>query len=131
MEFFREIGGAERDELWIRQEVTVEALPRFCEEIEKVLEAEGDEGRIWCLWGGFRVRREPIRGGVRFTLPECPNAFAWTVTTGLPPHTDGIVIHATINRREHDPDFIESIDMFLDAWQEGLRRAARSDASER
>ncbi len=124
MEFFRRIA-AGRDGEWIRREVTIEALPRFCEEIEKVLDADGDEGRIWCLWGGFRVRREPIRGGVRFTLPECPNAFAWTVTTDLPPRPGEIVVHATINRPEHDPDFVESIDLFLDAWVDGLKRATR------
>jgi len=122
MEFFREIE-AGRGEAWIRDEVTIEALPRFCAEIEKVLEANGDEGRIWCLWGGFRIRRENIRGGVRFSLPDCPNAFVWTITTGLPPRPDDTVIHATINRREHDPDFIESLHMFLDAWEDGLGRA--------
>jgi hypothetical protein len=30
-----------------------------------------------------------------------------------------LVIHCTINRREHEPDFVESIELFLDPWGEG------------
>lgn len=119
MEFFREID-ADLDAGQLQRRLTIEALPRHCAEIDKVLEANGDHGEIYCLWGQFRVHRESINGGVRFTLPGCPNAFAWTVTTGLPPRPDRVVIHASINRREHEPEFVESIDLFLDALQAGL-----------
>jgi len=63
-----------------------------------------------------RVRRDRINGGVRFSSVDCPNALAWTVTTGLPQHPGQLVIHCTINRRGHEPDFIDAIELFLDAW---------------
>lgn len=119
MEFFREMRGG-RDVQALQQALTVDSLPQYCAEIDRVISAAGEQGEIYCLWGLFRVHRECINGGVRFSLPGCPNAMAWTVTTGLPPNPDSTVIHCTINRREHEPDFIESIDLFMDALVDGL-----------
>ncbi|MFO8156300.1 MAG: hypothetical protein R6U87_09920 [Thiohalospira sp.] len=34
----------------------------------------------------------------------------------LPRLSDAVVSHLTINRREHDPDFIESLEFFADSW---------------
>lgn len=121
MEFFRELDMAS-EEARLQQELTIASLPRFCSEISEVLSETGDEGEVYCLWGSFQVRRECIRGGVRFTMPGCPNSLAWTVTSGLPPEPEHTVIHCTINRREHDPDFIESLELFVDAWRDGLSR---------
>jgi hypothetical protein len=59
---------------------------------------------------------------VRFTLPRCPNALAWTVTAGIDT-PEPVVVHCTINRAEHDADFIESIRLFVDDWRIGLERA--------
>jgi len=33
-------------------------------------------------WGEFQLRRDPIKGGVRYSMSDCPNALAWTITTG-------------------------------------------------
>lgn len=119
MEFFASVRTAmDADALFNR--LTVENLPQWCAGIDAVLEHAGDEGRIYCLWGEFTVRRERIRGGVRFTLPGCPNALAWTITTGLPPDPENVVIHCTINRSFHDPGFIESIESFVADWAVGL-----------
>jgi hypothetical protein len=119
MEFFASVRTAmDADALF--DCLTVESLPQWCAGIDTVLEHTGDEGRIFCLWGEFTVRRERIRGGVRFTLPGCPNALAWTITTGLPPDPKNVVIHCTINRSSHDPDFIESIESFVADWAAGL-----------
>ena len=68
----------------------------------------------------FFVERQLIKGGVRFSLPECPNALAWTITTGFEPAPDKVIIHCTINRLEHDEDFIESIELFVKSWKIGL-----------
>jgi len=119
MEFFRTLS-TELDSADMVRELTIDRLSRHCREIDKVLSHQGEQGEIYCLWGQFRVHRQPINGGVRFTLPGCPNALAWTVTTGLPPDPGATVIHCTINRQEHDPDFIDSIDLFLDALMDGL-----------
>ncbi len=119
MEFFRTLP-APFDAAQLQQRLTVATLAERCQLIDKVLEADGERGRIYCLWGEFEVERQPIRGGVRFSMPTCPNALAWTVTTGLAPETGQMVVHATINRTTHDPEFIESIELFMDAWREGL-----------
>ena len=34
-----------------------------------------------------------------------------------------VVVHCTINRAEHDPDFIESLETFAADWAAGLRTA--------
>lgn len=104
----------------LQSRLDIASLASWCGSISQVLSHDGDHGEIYSVWGQFIVRREPIRGGVRFTFPKCPNAFAWTVTTDLQPAPDKIVIHCTINRREHDPDFIASIEQFVSDWREGL-----------
>ena len=119
MEFFATTHvGASAETL--QRDLTVERLPQWCASVDTVLERAGDRGRIYCVWGDFAVHREAIRGGVRFTLPGCPNALAWTVTTDLPPDPLAVVIHCTINRREHDPDFVETIETFVEDWRRGL-----------
>ena len=123
MEFFRESETALNPAV-LQQSLTIERLPEYCAQIDRVLSSAGDQGEIYCLWGQFRVRREVIAGGVRFSLADCPNALAWTLTTGLPPDPSRLVIHCTINRREHEPDFVESIELFLDAWLQGMERFA-------
>lgn len=105
-------------------------LPRWCASIDAVLEHAGSRARVYCVWGEFAVHREEIRGGVRFTLPGCPNALAWTVTTGLPPDPAAVVIHCTINRREHDPDFIASLEAFVEDWRQGLETGLARVAAE-
>lgn len=104
----------------LQARIDIGSLPAYCASISQLLSHDGDRGEIFCTWGQFIVHRELIRGGVRFSLPKCPNAFAWTITTGFPPAPDKIVIHCTINRREHDSDFISSIRKFVDDWREGL-----------
>lgn len=104
----------------LQARLDIASLPTFCASINQVLSQDGNEGEIYCVWGPFFIRREPIRGGVRFTLPKCPNTLAWTVTTGLPPAPEKIVVHLTINRTEHDPEFIATIEQFMEDWRRGL-----------
>jgi len=105
------------------QALTVEKLAAYCSDIDKVLAVDSDDkGRVYCVWGEFAVERQVINGGIRFTLPGCPNALSWTITTGLPPEPQKVVIHCTINRTEHEDDFIESIQSFIDAWKLGLEQ---------
>lgn len=106
----------------LQQRLTIEGMPYFCASIDKVLESNNDHGRIYCIWGEFSVQRENINGGVRFTLPSCPNAVAWTITSGHAPNPQQTVIHFTINRPQHDQDFIDSIETFVADWQKGLQQ---------
>jgi hypothetical protein len=119
MEFFN-FAQVYTDEPTIRKELTVERLTEFCASIYELIEIGQDEARVLCLWGEFDVRKENINGGVRFTMPNCPNALAWTITTGFPPEPRMVVIHGTINRTEQDPGLLQSIKAFLNDWKEGI-----------
>lgn len=104
----------------LQRRLTIGDLPRWCVSIEKVLSDEKTRGEIYCVWGTFDVNREDLRHGVRFSLPGCPNAFQWTVTTGHNPDPQQTVIHLSINRSEHDQDFVDSIRQFVADWKAGL-----------
>lgn len=104
----------------LQSRLTIGDLPHWCASVNEVFADKGSHGEIYCVWGQFTVNREPIRDGVRFTLPGCPNALQWTVTTGQPPAPDSVVVHLTINRTEHDPDFIDSNRQFVEDWRAGL-----------
>lgn len=104
----------------LHRRITICSLPDWCASIEKVLDDAKSSGEIFCVWGTFSIHREEMRDGVRFSLPGCANALQWTVTTGQPPIPQQTVIHATINRREQDQDFIDSIQQFVDDWKAGL-----------
>ncbi len=104
----------------LHRRLTIADLSRWCGSIYEVLDNEGSRGDIYCIWGNIRVHREDVREGVRFTLPGCPNALQWTVCTGLAPEPDRVQIHLTINRTEHDSDFIDSLEQFVADWATGL-----------
>ena len=106
----------------LQQALCISRLPEYCQSIYEVMHDDGDHGEVNCLWGVFVVHRELIKGGIRFTLPGCPNNLAWTVTTACSPKPELTDIHCTIRQPEPDadPDFRESIDEFMDDWEAGL-----------
>ncbi|TCS73783.1 hypothetical protein EDC61_1015 [Sulfuritortus calidifontis] len=104
----------------LQKNVCIANLPHWCASISKVLENQGDKGDIYCVWGEFRVHRELIRDGVRFSLPTCPNGLQWTVTVEGSAPVGQAQIHCTINRREQAPEFIESLEQFVADWKAGL-----------
>lgn len=104
----------------LQRRLTIGELPHWCASIDKVLSDAKSSGEIYCVWGAFHARREEVRHGVRFSLPDCPNALQWTVTTGHLPEPRHTVVHLTINRAEQDQDFIDSIRQFVDDWKAGL-----------
>ncbi|BBP02646.1 hypothetical protein TPL01_00780 [Sulfuriferula plumbiphila] len=104
----------------LQRRLTISELPHWCASIEKVLSDAKSSGEIYCVWGTFHTNREDLSHGVRFSLPGCPNALQWTVTTGHLPDPQHTVIHLTINRTEQDQDFIDSIQQFVDEWRTGL-----------
>lgn len=119
MEFYA-TADVRTDALELQRRLSIATLPQWCASIDKVLGDEGSRGEIYCVWGTFRVHREDLRDGVRFTLPGCPNALQWTVTTGQPPDPHTVVVHLTINRAGHDADFIASNEQFVADWRAGL-----------
>lgn len=119
MEFFATLNASATEQV-LQQQLRIETLPRFCVSIYEVLRDEGERGEISTVWGLFDVQRECIRAGVRFTLPGCLNAVNWTVTVNLDDGVDEVTVHCTINRRQQDADFVESLEEFVQDWRRGL-----------
>ena len=103
----------------IQRTIQISNLAEMCSSVDKVINQQGDRGEIYCIWGEFKVHRELIRQGVRFTLPGCPNAVQWTITAAV--DEPGCVrIHGTIDRPQHDPDFVDSLQQFVDDFKQAL-----------
>ncbi len=119
MEFFEQVENSKLDKEQLKQLVTIAHLPELCASIDSVISDEGKTGVIYCLWGEFTVNREELEYGVRFSLPKCPNALTWSITTDE--DNNYIVIHCTINRKEQEQDLIDSIIEFVTDWSKGIR----------
>ncbi|OOG25176.1 hypothetical protein B1C78_07095 [Thioalkalivibrio denitrificans] len=103
--------------------ITMDRLPQFSPSIERLVTVHDDDhARAWTVWGEFDIVRLPVTGGVRFVLTDCANALTWSLTTGHPPQPDAVTVHATINRPEQDPEFVETIEGFVEEWREALER---------
>ncbi len=123
MEFF-EFADVVTNTEGIRQNVTIDALPKLSTEIEAVDEVKVNGRVIYFLqWGRFHIKSDEVMGGIRFWVPDCPNALAWTVTTGYPPYPERIVIHATINRTDHSREFIDATMALIKSLKNGLETA--------
>jgi len=121
MEFFEEIERQSVDIEALKDLLQISELPNYCRSIDSVISDNHDVGEIYCVWGQFKVSREVIKNGVRFALLDCPHAFAWTITY----HEDRnmLVVHCTIDDREEDEEFIESINEFAADWGYGIGNA--------
>ena len=125
MEFFREIKSSPPlDVINLKKLITIKNLPELCSSINSVIKDNISEGVIYCVWGEFRIHREELKYGIRFSMPECPNALAWTITSEQ--SGQAIVIHCTINKMTHDEDFIQSLKEFVAAWETGISQHIRA-----
>ena len=121
MEFFREVHLAGLDIAHLKNVLTLGNLTRLCASISTTSPANENEGDIYCLWGAFNVKREEIRFGVRYSLINCPHALAWTVT--FDESSQNLIIHCTIDKADQDPEFIDSIHVFVSDWSNGMTQA--------
>jgi hypothetical protein len=113
MEFFRTIN-SKTDENGIKKTLDFKHLELMSSQLF-LLEPQSEYlAEIGSLWGEFTLTRQEIKGGLRFSLLECPNALTWTITTGYEPAPESIIVHLTINRTEKDEEFLEEIKDFLD-----------------
>lgn len=121
MEYFRmiELKTTEQD---LQRQLTLGNLDKISTEIFNLDEPGQREANIGGIWGEFTLSRSEIKGGIRFSLQECPNALCWTITTGYPPDPESIIIHLTINRLEKNEEFIEEITDFLDDISVNLKQ---------
>lgn len=121
MEFFEEIERPGVNVEALQDLLSIASLPHHCRSIDAVISDQRTAGVIYCVWGQFDISREVIRNGVRFALLDCPHAFAWTVTYHA--ERNMLVVHCTINDRQEDEDFVESIREFVADWRSGLDNA--------
>ena len=115
MEFFG-VAEVEVDIARLQENMTIGNVCKMCGSISEVIRDDPSTGEIYCVWGQFSINRENIGHGVRFSLPDCPNALAWTVTS----ENKQVLVHCTTNKSTHDPDFIESIRQFVQDWTFGV-----------
>jgi hypothetical protein len=122
MEFF-EFANIQTSEEEIRRKIIIDNLPAFCKEIEAV-DADDETGRVIFFreWGRFHIQRDDIMGGVRFSVPDCPNALCWTVSTDHGPQAEEVTLHATFNRIGHDKGFIAATRALLVALKHGIKQ---------
>lgn len=120
MEFFQEVTNTGLNDAELKNLLQINNLTTLCASINTILSDKGNEGVIYCIWGEFNIKREEIKHGVRFSLLTCPHALAWTVT--LDKVNNKIVIHCTIDKKDEDPDFIDSIYEFVNDWADGLSK---------
>ena len=123
MEFFEEVHKDKLNIVDLKSLLAMNNLTVLCDSISNVTALKENEGDIYCIWGAFKVRREEIRYGVRFSLLNCPHALARTITFNE--ESQDIVIHCTIDKRQQDPDFIDSIYEFIEDWSSGITRALK------
>jgi hypothetical protein len=119
MEFFSIIDVNTSEEI-IHNNLTLGKLETYCKSLFPLDEGT-DQCKIGGLWGEFTLRRDLISGGVRFSMLDCPNALAWTVTTGYPPARDKAVVHLTVNRERKPDEFITEIQQLLSDLEAGLK----------
>ena len=113
MEFFRKID-VSTDQQGIINTGQFKNLDRLSSQLFLLETLNEHQAAIGSLWGEFTLTRQEIKGGLRFSLLECPNALTWTITAGYDPAPDSIVVHLTINRTQKDQEFLEEIQEFLD-----------------
>jgi len=119
MEFFKIIDITVTQEE-LTEQLSFRNLENVSNHIFPIAEPHNNQVEIGGLWGEFNLIRNKIKGGVRFALLECPNALAWTITTGYDPAPKSVVIHLTINRQEIKKEFLEEINEFLDDQEQCL-----------
>lgn len=125
MEFFTEISCRAVNAEILNELITIVRLPELCVSIDSVVSIQSQErGEIYCVWGQFQISRERIRNGVRLALLTCPHALAWTVTAKKVGEI--VVVHCTIDDKQAESEFIETIEQFMEDWANGLKIALQN-----
>lgn len=121
MEWIRTVRAEDMAVPRLQAALSLQRLPECCDSIDTVQVVSDTHAEIYCLWGSFQVSREVLRYGVRFSLLNCPHALAWSITY----HASNacLVIQCTIDKTETETDseFSESIEDFVEDWQQGLQ----------
>lgn len=127
MEFFSKIQHPHLDISMLKNLLTIDNLPSLCASISSATSDSDNAGNIYCLWGAFSLRRDEIRNGVRYALLDCPHALTWTITADEA--KEALIVHCTIDKTQPDPEFAESIEVFVSDWSDGMRNALAGQAA--
>jgi hypothetical protein len=73
MEYFRIIN-LKSTEHTIPKQLTLSNLDALSSKIFNLDEPSEEQANIGGIWGEFTLSRNKIKGGIRFSLIECPNA---------------------------------------------------------
>lgn len=113
----------------LQRHIRVETLVAWCAMPPAIAGEAADAANP--QWSGWRVHREVIRDGVRFTLPGAAYALQWTLTAGgqLRPGTVGV--HCTLSVVVVDAATRVAIETFMGAWRDGLGDGVRRLHDER
>ena len=120
MEFFKIINVKTTADQ-IQKKIHFDNLDDLCESVF-IMNKTKNIATIGSIWGEFSLQKDLINGGVRFSFLECPNALAFTITTGYPPEQEKIIFHLTVNRTVLKPVFIDEIEGFINDWKTGMVR---------
>jgi hypothetical protein len=120
MEFFRIIPVV-TTEKEIQDRITPNSVELYTETMAFISD-RGADFRSHTIFGEFTLSYDRIKGGVRFSLLDCPNALTMTITTGFPPARDQVVLHCTINRHCKQQEFLDDLEEFMDEWAAGIQR---------
>jgi len=119
MELLEEVESPNLDQIKLKNELTINNLPRLCHSIDNVISDQNSRGVIYCVWGQHEIHREILNNGIRFSFPQCPNALTLSITKNN--DANKISIHCTTNKNIEDEDFIESINQFIKDWIVGIK----------
>jgi len=119
MELVEDVENTYLDQSKLKNNLTINNLPKLCNSIDNIISDDYDQGVIYCVWGKHEIHREILNNGIRFSFPQCPNALTLTITKNN--DSDNIHILCTTNTNIEDEDFIDSIKQFIKDWTVGIK----------
>ena len=119
----------------LQRHLRIETLPEWCAAPPAIA---GDvDNRDVPEWTHWRVHREVIRAGLRFSLPGALHALQWTLIVGSHPRPGTVNLHFSLATANPDAATLAALEKFVADWQKGLeagvkrlqqQRAAKSAA---
>ncbi len=107
----------------LQRHIRIDTLANWCATITTAA-SDGERNSIRLFGEQFRVHREVIQGGLRFSLPGCANALQWTLTVDNPATRGTVIVHCTLNRMEVPAVRRSELEQFIQDWKTGLEAGA-------
>lgn len=120
MEFFKSIEFKYTAEE-LQKKIKIDSIDLIQDEIILIDKIDNEKAKVGTIWGEFTLHMISVTGGFRISLLECPNALSWTITTGLSPSPNLLMIHLTINKNEINDGFKEELEEFIQIQADQLK----------